>query len=507
MPMYNANDAFIGCITIDMQLSNISDTVGNISFGTTGEGTLLTADGTYLVTSDESKSPASDNISDDSVLGGFASLITSEESGEFTFTKDGSEYTGYFSSIPETGWKLLLTIKSDELTEQVNGRIHNLAIVSIIALLITFLMMIGTLTKMSKSVGLIAKDISRMSKADFTGDSHSRITRNGDEMELLSDSIDSLDGGISKTLNSITNASQAMTEIVKNTVGATETLAARSSECSAIAQEIAANQEETAATAEHLSDVAQQMGQQVSDMTMRSEDGAEKVKDISTRANEYKIKANEDRAQALAKTQELTEKLRDAIKASAKAEEIKTLSSSIAGIAAGTNLLSLNASIEAARAGEAGKGFSVVAEEIGTQAASSQEAARNIEEIIATVMDAIHMLSESSEELLNISTEQLSSAYETMESIAEKYDEDAAQMDEIFTAFSEIARNIDTCSSDVSKASENLKAATSSGAETATSLTETAEGVTVQTENLKQQTETMDDVASQLSDSLGKFSY
>ena len=66
----------------------------------------------------------------------------------------------------------------------------------------------------------------------------------------------------------------------------------------------------------------------------------------------------------------------DAVKSIADASGL------ITAISGKTNLLSLNASIEAARAGEAGRGFAVVATEIGQLANQSEDAAKQINEIV-----------------------------------------------------------------------------------------------------------------------------
>lgn len=58
-----------------------------------------------------------------------------------------------------------------------------------------------------------------------------------------------------------------------------------------------------------------------------------------------------------------------------------------------TKLLALNASIEAARAGEQGKGFAVVAGEVGKLAVSTQQSAKNIEDVITTIQRHVQEVS------------------------------------------------------------------------------------------------------------------
>lgn len=70
-----------------------------------------------------------------------------------------------------------------------------------------------------------------------------------------------------------------------------------------------------------------------------------------------------------------------------RSKEIGQIVDTISGIAGQTNLLALNAAIEAARAGEHGKGFAVVAEEVRKLAEQSQEAAKQIAELIAKIQN------------------------------------------------------------------------------------------------------------------------
>ena len=95
------------------------------------------------------------------------------------------------------------------------------------------------------------------------------------------------------------------------------------------------------------------------------------------------------------------------------AQKIKEAIDLITDIAEETNLLSLNASIEAARAGEQGRGFAVVAAQIQKLAEQSNDSARQIEDIVLSLIADSNKAVETMNEVKEIMQRQTDNVAET----------------------------------------------------------------------------------------------
>lgn len=88
------------------------------------------------------------------------------------------------------------------------------------------------------------------------------------------------------------------------------------------------------------------------------------------------------------------------------AEQMQTVMGLISSIANQTGMLALNASIEAARAGESGRGFAVVATEISSLASQTNNATKDINNLIDSITASISEVAQAVDELLECNKNQ-----------------------------------------------------------------------------------------------------
>ncbi|MDR3168069.1 MAG: methyl-accepting chemotaxis protein [Treponema sp.] len=144
----------------------------------------------------------------------------------------------------------------------------------------------------------------------------------------------------------------------------------------------------------------------------------------------------------------------------------------IGGIAANTNLLSMNAAIEAAHAGDAGMGFAVVAGEIRRLSETTRENSRNIANTLTGVIDGIKATTTRSSEtatLINTMAEEINGFAQTMTELINSLGELSIGSREITTALVQLrehAEAIKTGYHDMMEKTRNLESSMQSIAQT-----------------------------------------
>lgn len=283
-----------------------------------------------------------------------------------------------------------------------------------------------------------------MAKAVSDGDLTKRTIRytNQDEIGDLIYAVNAMMDSLRRLINKISEASQQVT-------AAAEELTASAEQSTKAAEQTAIAIADVARETEHQMTVVSNSTQEIEDMSASFKHIATNADIVSEKTGKTAEAAEQGGAainKAVAQMATVETAVMNSValvsKLGERSKEIDQIVGTISGIAGQTNLLALNAAIEAARAGEQGRGFAVVAEEVRKLAEQSQDAAKQIAQLISEVQtdteQAVAAMNNGAREV-GVGTQVVNSAGDAFQKISGLIAENVAQIYEISEAIKSLA--------------------------------------------------------------------
>ena len=234
-------------------------------------------------------------------------------------------------------------------------------------------------------LGKIAAHLTYFADKDFSNDVSQEFLVRKDEFgkiafasNKVTESMRMLIRQMEESAEQLSAASEELTASAQQSAQVTTQVATAISEVAAGSGKQLSAIDDTSAVVEQMSAGIQQVAANTNNVAGTSDKTAVAAQE-GNQAIETAVKQMNTIEQTVSKSATVVEKLGE------RSKEIGQIVDTISGIAGQTNLLALNAAIEAARAGEQGKGFAVVAEEVRKLAEQSQEAAKQIADLIGEI--------------------------------------------------------------------------------------------------------------------------
>ena len=431
----NTSGDFIGCIGLDIALSDLTSFIGDVRVGNTGYCMLLQNDGLILA---DPMHPQFNfkNVSETQVPA--YTEIEALEDGSVLVDLDGKKRQAYVFPLSELGWKLVVVVEQNEIFSIFYTLIRSMIVIGLLMFVVYFTLAILFARHLKRFFKRLETVLGKIALGDLTD--RVEVKRN-DEIGSLMTHLNTAIGHSNAMICVLRDEADKMRAIGSDLSGNMEETAASIRQIGANVMSVKEKSLVQAAAVTETVSAVEQINGNLNRLVSSIDLQAEHIKQSSVlithtaestaRINDTLMQNNDLIKEVYGKTKvgkDGAKTANEVVKQIAeRSESLLEASEIIQNIANQTNLLAMNAAIEAAHAGESGKGFAVVADEIRKLAEQSNtqgkqigaviqesteiigrliEAGMQAEKTFIDVYESVHMISDKEDSIIETIAEQ-----------------------------------------------------------------------------------------------------